>query len=79
MFILTGGRIDHGHHGTYGRRALEETVMFDKAVTAAMEITSEIDTLTVVTADHSHVFQIGGYPARGNDILGKIWYGLLPL
>lgn len=72
FLLVEGGRIDHGHHGTYGRRALEETVMFEKAVTAAIEMTSEIDTLTVVTADHSHVFQIGGYPSRGNDILGLV-------
>ena len=29
------------------------------------------DTLLVVTADHSHVFNIAGYATRGNDILGK--------
>lgn len=68
--LFTGGRIDHGHHGTYGRRALEETVMFDKAVSSAIDMTSERETLIVVTADHSHVFAMGGYPARGNDILG---------
>lgn len=70
--MFTGGRIDHGHHDTRGRRALEETVMFDKAVSSAIDMTSERDTLVVVTADHSHVFAMGGYPTRGNDILGII-------
>lgn len=69
-----GGRIDHGHHDTKSRRALEETVMFDDTVQVACDLTSEKNTLVIVTADHSHVFTIGGrHPKRGNDILGVLF------
>lgn len=67
-----GGRIDHGHHASQAAVALSETVMFDKAVQVAKEITNDDDTLLVVTADHSHAFMMAGYPSRGNDILGLL-------
>lgn len=44
--------------------------MFDRAIQRASELTSESDTLTVVTADHSHVFTFGGNTPRGNPIFG---------
>ncbi|MGH0149134.1 UNVERIFIED_CONTAM: hypothetical protein FKN15_015072 [Acipenser sinensis] len=64
------GRIDHGHHGGKAQKALTETVMFDRAVKRALELTEEQETLTVVTADHSHVFTLGGSTGRGNPIFG---------
>lgn len=69
---VEGGRIDHAHHAGNAYRALTETIEFAKAVQVAMEKTSPEDTLIVVTADHSHVFTIAGYPKRGNPILGKV-------
>ncbi|XP_039985332.1 alkaline phosphatase-like [Xiphias gladius] len=70
FLFVEGGRIDHGHHGGKAKRALNEAVEFDRAIGRAAELTSEQDTLSVVTADHSHVFAFGGYSARGNPVLG---------
>ncbi|MEC9254943.1 MAG: alkaline phosphatase, partial [Pseudomonadota bacterium] len=52
--------------------ALNETREFSDAVALAESMTSPEDTLIIVTADHSHVFTIAGYPKRGNPILGKV-------
>ncbi|WP_370530609.1 alkaline phosphatase [Pseudoalteromonas tunicata] len=73
-FFLTveAGRIDHGHHAGNAYAALNDTVEFAKAVQAAVDATDSDDTLIIVTADHSHVFTIAGYPKRGNPILGKV-------
>ncbi|XP_051231893.1 intestinal-type alkaline phosphatase [Dicentrarchus labrax] len=70
FLFVEGGRIDHAHHGGRAKRALHEAVEFDRAIGRAAELTSELDTLSVVTADHSHVFAFGGYSARGNSVLG---------
>ena len=70
FFLDLGGRIDHGHHDNLAKKALEDTVAFSDAVQKAVDMTDEEDTLIVVTADHSHVFTMGGYVSRGNPILG---------
>ena len=72
LFWTSSGRIDHGHHAGQARKALYDAVEFDRAIGRAAELTSELDTLTVVTADHSHVFTFGGYSDRGNPVLGKM-------
>jgi len=72
LLMVEGGRIDHAHHGGNAYRALEDTRAFADAVTAALERVDLNETLVLVTADHSHVFTIAGYPARGNDILGLV-------
>ncbi len=69
---LLRGRIDHGHHDGIAKLALTETVMFDGAIQRAAQLTRESDTLTVVTADHSHVFTFGGNTPRGNPIFGTV-------
>ncbi|XP_058389417.1 intestinal-type alkaline phosphatase-like [Diceros bicornis minor] len=68
--FVEGGRIDHGHHAGGAYLALTEAIMFDDAIEKASQLTSETDTLTLVTADHSHVFSFGGYTLRGSPILG---------
>jgi alkaline phosphatase len=70
VLMVEGGRIDHAHHLTNAHRALDETVEFAKAVEAVAKLVDPRDTLILVTADHSHVFTIAGYPPRGNPILG---------
>lgn len=70
VLMVEGGRIDHAHHEGRAGEALSETVAFDDAVRAALEMTSRNDTLIVVTADHSHTLTMAGYSPRGAPILG---------
>ncbi|GGB56238.1 alkaline phosphatase [Blastomonas aquatica] len=70
VLMIEGGRIDHAHHGGNAQRALEDTVAFDEAVARALEMVDLDETLVLVTADHSHVFTIAGYPPRGTSIFG---------
>lgn len=72
FLMVEGGRIDHAHHECNAYRALTETIEFARAVGAAQQKTNRRDTLIVVTADHSQVFTMAGYPTRGNPILGKV-------
>ena len=67
---VESGRIDHAHHAGSAYGALIDTIAFSEAVRAAMQNTNPADTLIMVTADHSHVFTIGGIAKRGNPILG---------
>lgn len=73
--MVEGGRIDHGHHAGQAGYALEEAVEFAKAIQHAVDNTDPRETLILVTADHSHVFYIAGYPKRGNPILGLVTGG----
>lgn len=72
FLMVEAGRIDHGHHAGNAYRALTDTIALSDAVRKAAEMTDAEDTLIVVSADHSHVFTIAGYPKRGNPILGKV-------
>lgn len=72
LLIVESGRIDHAHHAGNAANALHDTVEFAAAIEAAAKRTSAEDTLILVTADHSHVFTMAGYPRRGNPILGKV-------
>ena len=72
VLLVEGGRIDHAHHYGNAYRALTDTIALSEAVQAATELTSDSDTLILVTADHSHTLTFAGYPLRGNPILGKV-------
>ena len=72
FLMVEGGRIDHAHHDGNAYRALTDTIALSDAVRVALAKTDPRETLVVVTADHSHVFTMAGYPTRGNDILGKV-------
>lgn len=68
--MVEGGRVDHAHHQGNANRALSDAQAFANAVQTAIDMTDERETLILVTADHSHVFTMAGYPKRGNPILG---------
>jgi len=72
FLMVEAGRIDHAHHAGNAYNALNDTVALSDAVARALAMTDEKDTLILVTADHSHVFTMAGYPKRGNPILGKV-------
>jgi alkaline phosphatase len=72
FLMVEGGRIDHAHHEGNAYRALTDTIAFAKAVQVALAKTNQKETLIIVTADHSHVFTIAGYPTRGSNILGLV-------
>jgi alkaline phosphatase len=72
VLMVEGGRVDHALHAGDAQRALGDAVALDEAVAAALEMTSDTDTLIIVTADHSHTLSMAGYPQRGNPIIGLV-------
>ena len=75
VLMVEGGRVDHGLHAGDAQRALGDAKALDEAVAAARAMTSDQDTLIIVTADHSHTLTMAGYPQRGNPILGLVREG----
>ena len=71
ILMVEAGRVDHAHHATNAYRALTDMQALNEAVKTAKDKAGD-DTLIMVTADHSHVFTIAGYPVRGNPILGLV-------
>ncbi|MFT4174031.1 MAG: alkaline phosphatase [Rhodocyclaceae bacterium] len=77
FLMVEGGRIDHALHGTNAKRALVDTLAFDKAIATAQAYMEKLDpglknTLIVVTADHDHAIAFNGYGKIGSPILGKV-------
>ena len=69
--LSSGARIDHSHHDNVAYNALYDTIAFSDAIEAAGALTSEQETLTVTTADHSHTMVIAGYQSRGSPIFSE--------
>lgn len=72
ILMVEAGRVDHAHHATNAYRALTDMQALNVAVETALTKTNPEETLILVTADHSHVFTMAGYPVRGNPILGLV-------
>lgn len=72
FLMVEAGRIDHAHHAGNAFNALNDTIELSETVQAVADRVNSRDTLILVTADHSHVFTMAGYPRRGNPILGKV-------
>ncbi len=70
FMMVEAGRIDHGHHDGIAHKALTDTIALSDAVNTALNSVDLNETLIIVTADHSHTFNMAGYPQRGNPILG---------
>lgn len=64
FLMVEAGRIDHAHHEGNAYRALTDMEALDEAIGAAAKLVDLRDTLIIVSADHSHVFNIAGYPLR---------------
>lgn len=64
FLLVEGGRIDHAHHSTEAKYAIDETIEFSKAIQRAVESVDLEHTLIVVTSDHSHTMSYAGYAVR---------------
>ncbi len=70
FLMVESGRIDHAHHAGNAWRALTDAEELDRAIGEAVARVDLRDTLILVTADHSHVFTMAGYPLRPAAELG---------
>ncbi|HEY6509570.1 MAG TPA: alkaline phosphatase, partial [Vicinamibacterales bacterium] len=58
FLMVEAGRIDHGHHEGNAFRAMTDMQALDEAIGTALSMVDLRDTLIIVSADHSHVFNI---------------------
>jgi alkaline phosphatase len=70
FLMVEAGRIDHAHHAGNAYRALHDAEALDEAIGAVLAEVDLSETLVLVTADHSHVFTMAGYPLRPVEELG---------
>ncbi|GAB4534880.1 MAG: hypothetical protein Tsb0010_14990 [Parvularculaceae bacterium] len=63
---------DDLQHGGYVKRALDALLELNDAVEVALEKANLRNTLIIVSADHAQSLTFGGYPDKGNPILGLV-------
>ena len=68
--LVEAGRVDHANHAGNVYRTVTDGAAFVEAVAKAAEMTSEEDTLLIVTSDHEHAIAFNGYCGRGSPIHG---------
>ena len=56
------------------RRGLDEMKHFDEVIAYIESTVNLEETLVIVTADHSHAFELIGQPGRFQDVLGLDQY-----
>lgn len=78
VLMVEGGRIDHAHHECNAWRVLTDTEIFDDAIGAAIAACDLRKTMMLVTSDHGHVFNVGGYPLRPFNELPYKVPGMVP-
>ncbi|VDM05889.1 unnamed protein product [Schistocephalus solidus] len=69
FLFVEAGRIDHAHHFGQAKKALEEVLGLEEAVKTAVAMVDATETLIIVTADHSHSFELVGEPSRFQNVL----------
>ena len=75
FLAVEAGRVDHANHDGNLHRVVTDGIAFADAVAKARELTSNEDTLVIVTADHEHAIAFMGYCGRGTPITG-LCYGI---
>ena len=70
FLLVEGGRIDHAHHDTNGRRAIEEMLEFDEAIGWTVDALGP-DALVLVTADHDHSMVLAGYAPAESGVFSQ--------
>ena len=68
VLFVEAAHVDKAHHDNWAKKAVEEVLELEEAVTLAVNMTEE-SSLILVTADHSHSLTVNGYTRRHVDIL----------
>nr|CDS27300.1 intestinal type alkaline phosphatase 1 [Hymenolepis microstoma] len=64
FLFIEGARIDQAHHENRAMKSFAEQHVFDKIIKDIYDQVDPKETLLIVTADHSHSFELVGQPSR---------------